>query len=145
MYVDEYSQASSLLKYEQKTIEEFGYLHLGSKVAPVEVEVKRLDDLLRDAGAGAIDLLIMDVQGYENQVVLGGEATLAAVNAVVAELSIDSLYVDSSSFDSVYQAMLARGLKLRYLINPVTGAESGRILQIDGIFTRPPAAAPAAS
>ena len=80
-------------------------------------------------------MLLMDVQGYEDEVLRGAETTLAACKVVVSELSLQALYQGSSTFDSVYQTLAHRGFRLRYLLNPIEGT-SRRVLQIDGVFIR---------
>jgi hypothetical protein len=77
----------------------------------------------------------MDVQGYENEVLLGAKETLKSCKAVISELSLQTLYGGSSTFDSVYQVLVHQGFQLQYLLNPMQG-KSLQILQIDGIFVR---------
>ena len=132
MFVDNYSPASSCLPYESIALQEYPFL--GKQVA-IEVQMQPLDDILRDYKAGEVDLLLMDVQGYEDEVLKGACQTLKTCKIVISELSLQSLYVGSSTFDSVYQTLVREGFQLRYLINPMEGA-SQQILQIDGIFVR---------
>ncbi len=77
----------------------------------------------------------MDVQGYENEVLLGAQETLKSCKVVISELSLQALYRGSSTLDSVYQTLVHQGFQLQYLINPMQGV-SHQILQIDGIFVR---------
>ena len=132
LLVDEFSPASSLLPYEAMTLQEFPFLGQGT---PTRVHVRPLDHVLQECAAGTIDMLLMDVQGYEDEVLRGAETTLAACKVVVSELSLQALYRGSSTFDSVYQALAHRGFRLRYLLNPIEGT-SRRVLQIDGVFIR---------
>ncbi len=133
MFVDEFSAASSLLPYEDKAIQEFPFLGKGHAY---KAQVKPLDDILRSGGAGEVDMLIMDVQGYEDRVLRGAESMLRSCQLVMSELSLQDLYRNSSTFDSVYQALVREGFCLRHLLNPIKGVNE-TILQIDGIFVRP--------
>lgn len=132
MCVDHFSPASSLLPYEPLALREFPFL---GNQTPQKVRIRPLDDILRDCGAGEIDLLLMDAQGYEDEVLRGAGHTLSRCKAVVSELSLQPLYTGSSTFDSVYQALHREGFVLHYLINPLEG-DSHLILQIDGVFVR---------
>jgi FkbM family methyltransferase len=130
MQVDEFSPASSLLPYEPLAYREYPFL---GKLHNVNVHVKPLDMVMKEKNINGIDLLIMDVQGYENEVLLGATETLKSCKVVVAELSLQAIYRGSATFDSIYQSMIQHGFLLRYLINPMQG-KSHQILQIDGIF-----------
>ena len=132
MFVDEFSAASSILQYEEIAIRELPFLHVKETV---KVRVRPVDAILRDAMADKIDLLIMDVQGYEDEVLRGAAETLRSCKVVISELSLQTLYVGSSTFDSVYQALVREGFTLQFLLNPLKGA-SETILQIDGVFVR---------
>ncbi|RPI74448.1 MAG: hypothetical protein EHM45_19035 [Desulfobacteraceae bacterium] len=54
----------------------------------------------------------------------------------MTELNLERLYQDSASFDSVYRVLYKAGFYLRYLLNPIEGVMSKKILQIDGIFLK---------
>ncbi len=132
MLVDEFSPASSLLPYEPIALQEYPFL---GRQHNVNVHVRPLDLVMKKKKIAGVDLLLMDVQGYENEVLLGAKETLKSCKVVISELSLQALYSGSSSFDSVYQTLAQQGFQLRYLINPMQG-ESHQILQIDGIFVR---------
>jgi hypothetical protein len=83
----------------------------------------------------AVDLLIIDVQGFEDEVLKGAINSLSKCKAVISELSLQELYIGSSTFDSIYQTLSLINFKMRYFINPLKGA-SGQIRQIDGVFVR---------
>ena len=132
MFVDDFSPASSLLPYEGKAIQEFPFLGKGHAI---KVQVMPLDQILQSCGAAEVDMLIMDVQGYEDKVLQGAERTLKSCDVVMSELSLQDLYRGSSTFDSVYQALVNEGFHLKHLLNPTKGTNQ-TILQIDGIFVR---------
>lgn len=132
MFVDGFSPASSLLPYEPAALEEFPFL--GEQIT-VRVQVKPLDDILQESGFGDVDLVVMDVQGYEDRVLEGARRTVDSCKVLISELSLQALYVGSSTFDSVYQALVREGFRFRYLVNPMEGT-SHQILQMDGVFVR---------
>ena len=132
MFVDEFTQASSFLLYTPLALKEYPFLGDRRKV---QVQVLPLDEILKGTTDGVADFLVIDVQGFEDQVIQGASDTLRDCRAVMCELSLEPLYSGSSSFDSVYQALADMNFSLRYLLNPSEGS-SRRILQIDGIFCR---------
>lgn len=129
IFVDEFSQASSLLPYEPIATREYPFL---GRQHNVKVNIKPIDVVMKEHKA-ATDLLIMDVQGYENEVLMGAEETIRSCKVIISEMSLQALYSGSSTFDSIYQALIKKNFHLQYLINPMQG-ESHKILQIDGIF-----------
>ena len=132
MLVDEFSPASSLLPYEPIALQEYPFL---GRQQNVNIKIMPLDLVMKENNIDGIDLLLIDVQGYENEVLLGAKETLKSCKVIISELSLQALYRDSSTFDSVYQSLVQQGFQLQYLLNPMQG-ESHQILQIDGIFVR---------
>ena len=132
MFVDSCSPASSLLPYDPIALEEFPFL---GKQVTMKVRVRALDAILHDCKVGSVDMLLMDVQGYENRVLAGAKRTLGQCKAVMTELSFQALYVGSATFDGIHRTLTREGFELSYLLNPISGA-SHRILQIDGVYVR---------
>lgn len=132
MHVDDCSGASSILSYRPIILEEFPLL---GKQSIERVQVKPLDTILKDYQVEKVDLLLMDVQGYEDEVLRGATETLNDCKVVISELSLQEFYISSSTFDSVYKFLDHEGFRLRYLWNPLEGA-SLQIAQIDGVFIR---------
>lgn len=105
-------------------------------VEEADTPVARLDDLLEEQGfdpTGA--LLKIDTQGYEQHVLAGAPRTLNAVAAVHIELSLAPLYAGQGKTSEIFATLGAAGLELAY-VNEAFDAADGRILQLDGGFTR---------
>lgn len=132
LHVDEYSPANSLLPYTKAALQEFPFL---GKQTSCQVRIRPLDSALQEWGAPFPELLVLDAQGYENNILRGAPLTLETCRVVMCELSLRPLYAESSTFESVYETLTARGFRLRHLVNPVEG-RSLQVLQIDGIFIR---------
>lgn len=132
MFLDNFSAASSILPYTENAIREFPFLGHGEKT---RVSVRTLDDILQQYGIERADLLVIDVQGYEDEVLAGARKTLDICRAIMIELSLQNLYIGSSTFDSVYQVLVGKGFRLRHLLNAMRGSGQS-ILQIDGVFIR---------
>jgi hypothetical protein len=78
----------------------------------------------------------IDVQGFEDQVIQGGQTTLARARVALVELSVEPLYDNQPLFHEVYERMVALGFRFRGAHNQLFHPQDGRVLQVDGIFTR---------
>ena len=100
-----------------------------------KVPLRRLDDVLVPGGRNIF--LKLDVQGYEPQVLAGATQLLAHTLAMQLEMSLVPLYEGELLMPEICAAMTGSGFELwdfePSFRNPITG----RLLQIDGIFTRP--------
>lgn len=100
------------------------------------IAVERLDDaaaaLLGDSDTA---FLKIDTQGFERQVLAGGQQTLARVVGLQLELSFVSLYEGGMLADEAISMAYAAGFHLE-VIEQGWAAPSGQMLQADGIFFR---------
>ncbi len=101
----------------------------------VAVEVVTLDDFVDRAGLPPPDLVKIDVQGFEDRVIRGGERTIACADYCVIELSFERLYHESPLFDDIHAQLHDLGFRLAGFFGRLRDAR-GRILQTDGIFER---------
>ena len=91
----------------------------------LEVRVERLDDwavqndLLR---AGAIDLVKIDVQGYEGQVIAGGPQVLRATRYLVAEAALYPSYAGGIMLDELAVMLGRLGFELIWVFNVYSGS-----------------------
>jgi FkbM family methyltransferase len=102
----------------------------------VTVPVRRLDSVLGDQELEPNVLVKIDVQGFEDRVLVGGEQTLRQARYVMVETSMEPLYEGQASFERVYELLTGYGFRyggnLEQLVNP----NDGRILQADALFLR---------
>jgi FkbM family methyltransferase len=102
------------------------------------VPVRRLDDVLPEDAESCKIFLKLDVQGYEPQVLSGAAHTLTQTSAVQLEMSLLPLYEGEQLLPQMSAAMKARGFDLWDLEPSFRDTSTGRLLQVDGIFTRHP-------
>jgi len=108
--------------------------YVGTATAPIQ----RLDTVAPAWLAAPRRLLLkIDTQGYQDRVLAGGPATIAAAAAVQLEVSLAPLYAGQPSFETLGQAMAGHGLVLWALWPGFADPASGRILQIEAIYARP--------
>ena len=99
------------------------------------VPLRRLDDILSPSDRRIF--LKLDVQGYESQVLTGATQLLAHTVAVQLEMSLLPLYEGEVLMSEVSTRMTGNGFELWDIEPSFRDPATGRLLQIDGIFTRP--------
>ena len=113
----------------EKTAPEAHYI--GTEV----IILKRLDDLLESlAQKGQTIFLKMDVQGYEKNVLEGAQTSLKEISGIQLEMSLTELYEGEALFQELLTYIEQRQFTLHSLENGFYSAESGKLLQVDGIF-----------
>jgi FkbM family methyltransferase len=107
------------------------------ELAPVEVPVRRLDDVVAPADLAGPVLCKLDVQGYELEVLRGATDTLRHVDALVVELAFEQHYAGQPLFSEVLDELTARGFRLDVPID-VRRDEAGTVVEMDGLFLPAP-------
>jgi FkbM family methyltransferase len=82
-------------------------------------------------------LLKMDVQGYESQVLHGAKQTLNAVDAVITEVIVESLYKGQSTFDEQVRLLARAGLVFCGVLRHAFDLDQNPI-SLDCVFRRHP-------
>jgi FkbM family methyltransferase len=125
------SDFSSLLEPLSTLETQFG--EPASVVRRVPVAVNRLDDC---AKSRPVDLLKVDVQGFERQVIAGATRLLARTKAILMEVSFKPYYRgDSNFFDITRLLSDEHGFELYNLSNPSRDS-CNRAGQADAVFVR---------
>ena len=97
--------------------EEYLRANPGSKVSRTfECEVRTLDDLCRELAIPKIDLLKIDVEGFEFEVLAGGGTMLQSAEALIMEVSLVRRPGDADVLERMLQLMRERGLRLVELL-----------------------------
>jgi FkbM family methyltransferase len=128
-----YSQSSSMLKMAKLHVEAFPETAGGEEVT---IPVDTLDNVRGTLDLRRPLLLKIDVQGFEDRVIRGATDLLAEVDVAVIEMSIEPLYEGQTLFDGVYRMMVDRGFVYRGNLLQLQHPADGRVLQVDGFFTR---------
>ena len=102
-----------------------------------EVTVRRLDDVFDEVcRPGERVVMKVDTQGFEREVLEGGQASLDQIEAVQLELSLLPLYQGEAPIEVVLAWMRARGFVPTYLAPAYVERPSRRWLQADVLFVR---------
>jgi FkbM family methyltransferase len=128
-----YSQSSSILP--MATLHKEAFPDSANHTAET-VEIKRLDDALIGFSLQPEILIKIDVQGYEDKVIAGGEQLIDKTKAIIVEVSFRELYEGQPLFDRVFELLSRKHFQymgnLYQLLNPLDGAP----LQADALFVR---------
>jgi len=100
-----------------------------------KVPLRRLDSILPTTPTRHI-FLKLDVQGYESHVLAGATQTLAQTLALQLELSFLPLYEGQILMPQMQAELTANGFDLWDLEPNFRDPFTGRLLEIDAIFTR---------
>jgi hypothetical protein len=99
--------------------------------------VRRLDEIAREyvANSNAAYLKI-DVQGYEPQVIDGAMNILSGIKGIQLELSLIPLYEHQALYRDVINKLDGLGYELHALFPVFSDSQTGRVLQMDGVFIK---------
>jgi FkbM family methyltransferase len=101
-----------------------------------EVATETLDHYCAAHGVDAIDLLKLDVQGYEPECLRGAAGLLAArrIRVLQVELTYHEIYARASSFSDVETMLTPHGYRLFSLQNILVEPRTGELLSLDAIY-----------
>ncbi|GAF99123.1 unnamed protein product, partial [marine sediment metagenome] len=133
IYHDTYSPSSSLLQISKLHKKVFPFT--GQRTIE-NVKVKRLDQVIDDLNLELKKniLLKIDVQGYEDKVILGAQKSILEAKAVLAETSYHALYEGQPLFDTIYDMLRQRGFEYMGNLEQIKNPLNGTVLQSDSIF-----------
>ena len=125
IHIADRDDSSSLLSIGENQIEIFHTVEQSSRM----VEVRRLDETIRAEQLKGPTLLKIDVQGFELEVLKGGEGLFHAIDVIYTEASFIPLYDAQPLAGEIICFLEARGFRFVGLFNqvsvPGTGAISG--------------------
>jgi len=80
-------------------------------------------------------LIKLDVQGYEDRVIMGGKRTFATAKACILEICLDKLYGDQADFKEITELLYELGFKYAGNLNQIP-ADDGHVIYIDAVFVK---------
>lgn len=99
----------------------------------VAVRVETLDAVARELPD--IDLIKLDVQGFERQVIAGSSETLARTRALLVEANFVPHYETEDTFSTITELLKLNGFEL-WDLSPPFRADSGRALWCDAVYVQ---------
>jgi len=101
----------------------------------VSVDVITVDDYCVEHGIDKVDILKLDLQGYDYKALLGARKTLRKVDVVLTEVWFTETYAGAKLFPDLLALMIESGFRLHALCGMHYG-ERDELLWGDAIFTR---------
>jgi FkbM family methyltransferase len=133
MHENAFSPSSSLLPMTQAHVHAFPGT---ASTRSVRVPVTRLDAWASTRELLEPVMLKLDVQGYEDRVLTGGEMTLKRVRALIVETSFRELYQGQLLFDDLHSLLCRFGFRCAGFEDVSRDRDSGMTLQADALFLR---------
>ena len=122
---------------------EIGEIHkksfpLAQKSEIEKITIRRLDRIVEEYQLPLENnvLVKIDVQGYENKVIIGGKNILSKAKVIITETSFTELYKGQPSFDEIYNLLKDMGFKYAGCIDILFNPQNGIPLQSDSVFIK---------
>jgi FkbM family methyltransferase len=109
------------------------------KAPSVEAEnitVRALDDMAATIDMAPNILIKIDVEGYEDRVIRGGQKTIASAKVILMEMCFQELYEGQLLFDGLYDLLRPIGFTFRGFQGQAQAPDTGEIIFADAIFLK---------
>ena len=130
---NESTASSSFLQMADTHKESFDF---AVQTVPINVKVDTLDNFMSKENVELPMLIKIDVQGFEDKVIKGGNDTIKKAEMVICEVSFTELYKGQLLFDHTYEIFKDLGFSYAGSVEQLRSPETNRILQADAIFIR---------
>ncbi len=131
--LNNYTPSSSFLKMDNRHVESFPFTTV-DKV--VNICVDSLDNIVNKFVVEEPILAKIDVQGFEDKVIAGGQKTLDKCRLVIIETSFETLYKDQPLFHDIYNLMIGMGFKYAGSMGQLLDPKTKQYLQSDSLFIK---------
>lgn len=101
-----------------------------------EIEVRKLEDVIRECYDGRKLFCKIDTQGYEKKILDGAGSELDKIVGLKVEMSIKPQYHGESLYNEMIEYLSSKGFSLISIENGWADPVSDELYQIDGIFFR---------
>jgi FkbM family methyltransferase len=133
LHITASSEFASVLQARERVLETHYGKDASRLVTEKRVEVCCLDSLVPESKS--VDLLKIDVQGFERAVLSGARRVLSNTRAVLIEANLQSHYVGDDNFAAIWTMLSDRGFSFWSLSPPHSGC-GGQALWADTIFVK---------
>jgi FkbM family methyltransferase len=127
---NEYSPSSSMLDMLDLHKSNFEF---AVKTEPSIITIRRLDDIFVEPVKSPL-LLKIDVQGYEMNVLKGGEKIIRRADVVIIETTFVPLYKGQPLFAEIYNYFVSFGFQYSGNIDQLLSPKNHQVLQADAVF-----------
>lgn len=133
IHVNDFTQSSSLLPMADLHVQAFPYT---ANEHIEEVKIRRLDEVARELDFDGNLLVKIDVQGYEDRVIRGGQSVISQAKVLIIETTFERLYDGQPLFKDVYDLLSNMGFSYMGNFHQMKSPLDGSVLQADSIFLK---------
>lgn len=130
---NEFTASSSFLPLASTHKQLFSYAKETKEIA---VQINKLDNIFSGTNFDGPILIKIDVQGFEDQVLRGGETLVKNSHILIIETSFKTLYDGQPLFKDIYQLLHSWGFEYRGSAEDMYHPISHEIIQSDSIFVK---------
>ena len=106
------------------------------QAVPIEIQVRRLDDMMSELSLVDDVLIKIDTEGFEREVLRGGMDVVARASACIVEVSLEQRFSNQTHFRDLLDLLGTAGM--HYVGNVHHGIlQSGDVGFFDALFMRP--------
>ena len=101
------------------------------------ISIKTLDSLFDEhVSVGEKIFLKIDTQGYTKQVLIGANNSIGKISGMFVEMSLVPLYAGEPLIGEVISMLYEKGFVMRAIEPEFVDKKMGRLLQVNGLFSR---------
>ncbi|WP_299416252.1 FkbM family methyltransferase [Acaryochloris sp. IP29b_bin.148] len=130
---NEFPACSSFLPLSKSHITLFNY---AVQTNTIKVQVDTLDNFASQCTLPSPIMLKIDVQGFEEKVLRGGESLVRRSSVLIIETSFKALYEGQPLFKDIYSILQSWGFEYAGSVENLQDPITGVILQSDSIFRK---------
>jgi len=121
--VNKYDETSSILK-PSEFMKERKIMHAEKEI---EVMMRRIDKYCEERNIAKIDLIKMDLQGYELEALKGCGDFLSKIEVIYAEVNFIKIYENQPVFSEIDVFLSSKGFRLYNIYNMGRNSKSGQL------------------
>jgi FkbM family methyltransferase len=131
--VSEHTTMSSILEIKPEHITDFPY---AAVTRTERIKVRTLDEVFSQyASPSDVCMLKLDVQGYEDQVLLGAKSSLARLPLIQMEAAVEGIYQNEPTMFDHVRTLASKNYRLIDIAEAFRDS-CGRLLHTDCMFER---------
>lgn len=101
-----------------------------------QIQVKRLDDVMRNVELSKNIFIKMDVQGFEDHVIRGGSEVIRNASVIQIETAFVTLYEGQPLFDDIYRLLSGLGFAYYGDVGRHYSPETGKLIYEESLFIK---------
>jgi FkbM family methyltransferase len=133
MHVKDFTPSSSLLPMADLHVQAFPYT---ANEHIEEVKIRRLNEVARELDFDGNVLVKIDVQGYEDKVIRGGQNVISQAKVLIVETTFERLYDGQPLWKDIFDLLSNMGFIYMGNFSQMKSPLDGSILQADSIFVK---------